>query len=171
MSCFFPHKLSLPFHQHGTVLATSLIILLALTLIGLTGMQSTGLEQKITANLRDKQFAFQAAEATLKLGENKIRELSDKIAGGGGLNCLPQHNNDGLFHSPDEEPDIDTVWTGTDVLAGDTIPTTPEKFITQYIIECLPGGEGLYRITARSQGASTDAVVILQSVYKYQLSS
>lgn len=62
--------------QSGVVLVISLIMLLLLTLIGLSGMQSTILEEKMAGNMRDRNRAFQAAEAALKDGERHI------IAGG-----------------------------------------------------------------------------------------
>ena len=71
-----PH--SFPFnyrHQSGAVLAISLIILLLLTLIGLTAAQVTGLEEKMAGNLRDRNLAFQAAESALRAGEEKTSEL------------------------------------------------------------------------------------------------
>ena len=56
-------------HQSGAVLAISLIILLLLTIIGLTATQVTGLEEKMAGNLRDRNLAFQAAETALRAGE------------------------------------------------------------------------------------------------------
>ena len=52
-------------HQSGAVLIISLIMLLLLTLIGTTSMQSTSLEEKMAGNMRDKNLAFQAAESAL----------------------------------------------------------------------------------------------------------
>lgn len=53
-------------HQSGVVLVISLIMLLALTLIGVTSSSVTGLEQKMAANNKDINLAFQAAEAALR---------------------------------------------------------------------------------------------------------
>lgn len=60
-------------HQSGVVLVVSLIMLLLLTLIGLSGMQSATLEEKMAANMRDRNLAFQAAEAALNDAELEIR--------------------------------------------------------------------------------------------------
>lgn len=59
-------------YQSGVVLIISLIILLALTLIGVTSSSVTGLEEKMAANSKDKNLAFQAAEATLRSVENNL---------------------------------------------------------------------------------------------------
>ncbi len=58
--------------QSGVVLVISLIMLLLLTLIGLSGMQSTILEEKMAGNMRDRNMAFQAAEAALQDAEQHI---------------------------------------------------------------------------------------------------
>ncbi len=59
--------------QSGAVLLVSLIMLLLLTLIGVTGMQTAGLEEKMAGNMRDRNIAFQAAEAALRDAERDIR--------------------------------------------------------------------------------------------------
>jgi type IV pilus assembly protein PilX len=58
--------------QSGVVLVVSLIMLLLLTLVGLSGMQSTILEEKMAGNMRDRNLAFQAAEAALQDAEQHI---------------------------------------------------------------------------------------------------
>jgi len=55
--------------QSGAVLFVSLIMLLVLSVIGVTAMQTTTLEEKMAGNLRDQTLAFQAAEAALREGE------------------------------------------------------------------------------------------------------
>jgi type IV pilus assembly protein PilX len=51
------------------VLITSLVLLLALTLLGLAAMQNTALEERMAGNLRSESLAFQSAEAALREGE------------------------------------------------------------------------------------------------------
>ncbi|MCX7100437.1 MAG: PilX N-terminal domain-containing pilus assembly protein, partial [Methylobacter sp.] len=53
-------------NQSGAVLIISLIMLLLLTLIGTTAMQTSTLEEKMAGNLRDRDIAFQAAESALR---------------------------------------------------------------------------------------------------------
>lgn len=56
--------------QTGAVLIVSLIILLLMTIIGITAMQTTTMEERMAGNLRDRNLALQAAEAALRDGEN-----------------------------------------------------------------------------------------------------
>ena len=55
--------------QSGAVLVISLIMLLALTIIGITSTNVTGLQEKMAANSKESNLAFQAAEATLRYVE------------------------------------------------------------------------------------------------------
>jgi type IV pilus assembly protein PilX len=52
----------------GAVLITGLVLLVAMTVIGVTAMQTTVLEERMAGNLRDRNVAFQAAEAGLQAG-------------------------------------------------------------------------------------------------------
>ncbi len=65
--------LSVSTHQSGAVLVISLIMLLLLTLIGASSMQTTTLEEKMAGNIRDRSLAFQAAESAIRDAEQDIR--------------------------------------------------------------------------------------------------
>ncbi|WP_207905857.1 pilus assembly PilX family protein [Aestuariirhabdus litorea] len=58
--------------QRGSVLAISLILLLILTMVGIRGMQSTALEERMSGNYQDNNLAFQAAEAALTEAEDWV---------------------------------------------------------------------------------------------------
>lgn len=61
------------FHrQRGAVLFVSLIILLLMTIIGVSAIQNTTLQEKMAGNLRDANLAFQAAEAGLRDAEKYL---------------------------------------------------------------------------------------------------
>ncbi|MGD8589131.1 MAG: PilX N-terminal domain-containing pilus assembly protein, partial [Chromatiales bacterium] len=52
--------------QQGSVLIVSLILLLVMTLLGLSAMQSSLMEETMAGNVKDRNLAFQAAEAALR---------------------------------------------------------------------------------------------------------
>ena len=101
-----------PACQSGAVLIISLIMLLLLTLIGLSGSQVTALEEKMAGNMRDKNLAFQAAESALRAVEATLNPPfplpTFTAAGTGGfyssVSTLPDRhpNFDGQFL--DERP-------------------------------------------------------------------
>ena len=55
--------------QQGAALIVALIMLLLLTLIGVAGMRDTLLQEKMAANMRDRDVALQAAETALREAE------------------------------------------------------------------------------------------------------
>ena len=64
------HTVKIYRKQQGAVLIVSLLMLLVMTLIGITAMNNTVLEEKMAGNTRQRQLAFQAAEAALRSAEN-----------------------------------------------------------------------------------------------------
>ena len=68
--------------QGGIALVMALILLLVLTMISVASVQSTSLEEKMSANERDRQLALQSAEAGLRLGESGIMKRSEERRGG-----------------------------------------------------------------------------------------
>jgi type IV pilus assembly protein PilX len=88
--------------QQGSVLLVSLIMLLLLTLVAVGGMQGTILQERMTGNLRDRDLAFQAAEAALREAEGFIRTNPNKI----------YDNNNGYYQvNSDDHPDWRTRTT------------------------------------------------------------
>jgi type IV pilus assembly protein PilX len=74
----------------GSVLLVSLIMLLVLTVIGVSTMSNIGVNEKMAANYRDHNLAFQAAEAALAAGEQRAGEISG-IFDGIGLDNVTDH--------------------------------------------------------------------------------
>ena len=59
--------------QSGMVLVTSLVILMILTMLGLSSVQGTSIQELISRNQRDSNIAFNAARNSHSL---KLRLLS-----------------------------------------------------------------------------------------------
>lgn len=58
--------------QQGAVLIVALIMLLLLTIIGLSSMRGTVLQENMAGNMRDSNLALQASEAALRKGEQVV---------------------------------------------------------------------------------------------------
>lgn len=65
-----------PATQSGVALVICLIFLLVLTLLGITAMRTTGLEERMAGNARNGEIAFQAAEAGLREGEEWVMAIN-----------------------------------------------------------------------------------------------
>lgn len=64
-----PVSLDPRFRQNGFVLAMSLLFLLLLTIIGITAMNTSSLEEKMAHNVKDKNLSLQASESALSMAE------------------------------------------------------------------------------------------------------
>lgn len=76
----------------GSTLVVVLILLLVMTLLGLTVIRSTLLEERMSANLYDRSLAFQSTEFALRQAEEAIKNSvlnSLNI----GYNCSPASGN------------------------------------------------------------------------------
>jgi len=158
-------------HQSGAVLVISLVMLLLLTLIGITGTQTSSLQEKMAGNMRDKSLAFQAAESAVAVVESSLdpAALTFDDAGTGGYysqaSTIP--TTSALM--------TDTFWTSQPVAISSMTTLDlgnnmdPPLFIVQEMgcmnPPCLGSTVDTYRITVRATGGSPNTVVILQSVY------
>lgn len=88
----------------GSVLIVSLVFLLLLTIVGISAMNMTNLEEKMSGNFRDYDLAFQTAETALLDAEEFVettfdidRALTDPACTG--PNCYSSSCKGGLcFH-------------------------------------------------------------------------
>ena len=143
-------------HKEGAVLIISLIMLLLLTIIGVTAIQTTSLEEKMAGNMRDQNLAFQAAESALRVGETETATIAASDFYTGSTNPLSDINwanasvraykANGLYII--ESP---TITYGFGYEAG----TPSSSAQTNY----------WYRITARGTSGTGNAIVILQSIF------
>jgi type IV pilus assembly protein PilX len=61
--------------QRGAVLVVSLLLLLVITVLALGASQSTRLQERMSAGMRDRDLAFESSEAGLRNGERIIDSL------------------------------------------------------------------------------------------------
>jgi type IV pilus assembly protein PilX len=167
--------------QSGVVMVISLIMLMLLTLIGITATQVTSLEEKMAGNSRDQNIAFQAAEAVLRDGENLIETAVL-------LSYFSDANDGAPLFREDEHPDPDyralATWGSANVYSA-TLPLVASQplYYIKYI-ETLPdansnasinignygsssAGEYVSRfsVTAKGTGRQDTSQVFLQSYY------
>lgn len=70
MTCSKPFKM--PAAQRGAALIISLIVLLVLTLIGVAGMNTSVMQERMAVNAQNSNRAFQAAESTVSALTNQL---------------------------------------------------------------------------------------------------
>lgn len=161
--------------QRGAVLITALVLLVVLTLLGLASMQNTILEERMAGNYRDRQIAFEAAEAALRAGEQRIADtavFNALVWDSEGADTDHAYEGDGTldpFTAAGEELTDATVTTETvnpPVHLVERLPEIdmPESSLVKGFPE-QPPKIRYYRTTARGQGKTTATEVVLQSTY------
>ena len=158
--------------QTGLVLTVSLIMLLLLTLIGVTSTNVTTLEEKMAGNARDQNIAFQAAEAALRGGENQIETIFNFA------NSFDDtHHDQGLYSKNWAALDYTSAAQWADNasavynVAIPLIASQPRYYIKHIISKpsdplnpASPPVE-YFRVTARGTGRQNSTQVYLQSYY------
>ena len=77
-----PCHVAAPARQSGAVLVVAMIMLLVLTLLGVTAMNTTSMQERMAANTQEYTRAFQAAETGLWTGMLDInRDTTKQING------------------------------------------------------------------------------------------
>lgn len=174
------HRNYLQARQNGTVLLISLVMLLILTIIGISAVRNTTLEEKMAGNMRDKGLSFQAAEATLRVAEKYIKDnIVSTVA-------FDTDGSDGLYDKTDMYIWKNINWDANDSLENSDLDSDyniaePPRFIVQHIAS-IAGDENtlnlgnygqntgacnreMFLVTARATGGSGGAPVILQTAY------
>ncbi|PWG65143.1 pilus assembly PilX family protein [Spiribacter halobius] len=102
-------------NQRGAALVVSLILLLVMTLLGVVTLRNTSLEERMAANQRDRQMAFDAAEAALYAAEQDIENNVITLAGfdGDGSDGLYDEDAD-LNGDGDVDADDEAIWRHID---------------------------------------------------------
>lgn len=177
------HRTSITSAQEsGVTLVISLILLIVVSLLGLSAMRSTTLEEKMASNTQDQSLAFQAAEAALRSGIEKITDaetagFTDTCDSG---YCTAADGADSAGRWEDSALDVWNNASRHQQASNVASVKTQPRFIIEKLDyaaaspspSLVVGYGGIpttlqryYRITARGTGASDTAVVLLQALY------
>lgn len=149
--------------QRGAALIVTLVLLVVITLLGLASLRQTALEERMSANLKDRSIALNSAEIGLRGGETWLTGQP-----------APLTDIDGLPKSGDTDymqwQTSDWGSKGTAVTAGGVSPAP--RYAAEYWdvdeadIEKRDKGMGTfyYRLTSYGQGGSGQTSVVLQEV-------
>jgi type IV pilus assembly protein PilX len=174
--------------QQGVALVIALVLLLAVTLVGLAAIRGTAMQEKMASNLYDRDIALQNAEAALRVAAARVTDTTAVIwhdCSIAGTIC----NADPTLVADDEDV-WQTVASSSEYTAAATAAGQP-----QYVIENMGlwpnptgntgvnlsgsaaqyGAQGVsltvnyYRMTARSSDPTTSgnrSLVTLQAWIK-----
>lgn len=173
-----------PNRNTGVALFISLVLLLVLTILGVSVVQTTSLEIRMARNEHDALLAFEAAESALRDAEALIEGTTSTVAfndaGAGGLWDLPELTDGNRWENP-------AVWTdGRTIVAPTSVDAVASQMQPRYMVEHIAsvqrdenayqqenqyngGGSAdsveVFRVTALGFGGSPNARVMLQTTY------
>jgi type IV pilus assembly protein PilX len=139
--------------QRGIVLIVALVMLVLITLVSLATIRSTTMDERMAGNARDRDRAFQAAEAAVQA-------------------CLSQIQTGSAFTFPVLDPvvsgtphwDVDANWSDPAKSYGIALANAGLAADPRCMVEKL-NATGGYRVTGRAVGGSVDSIVMLQATY------
>ncbi|GAC1320921.1 MAG: pilus assembly protein [Collimonas sp.] len=158
--------------QSGVVLPMVLIFLVVMTFLGFTALRAALLEEKMAANAGNQQMAFQAAEHALRFCGHQL-QLSPI--------SIPQLQQGPI---PVDDANSKPYWEIADSWSNSNVSVVvprvgsegaaaamPSRCLVEKLqldgdlqyLQQFPQQRPAYRVTARGMGASTAAVVVLQS--------
>lgn len=178
-------SLVVPARQGGFVLILGMVFLVVLTLIGISNMRVSMMEERMTGGFNDRaNLAFESAELALREAEEYLN----------GVVVGPFDSSKPGLHAVIPNGDDYNFWKGStcsanafDWTAGACSYVTsakqlshtaapPRYVIEQYADAVVSGGSmragqpkqvsKVYRITARGVGGQMSTAVILQTTYK-----
>jgi type IV pilus assembly protein PilX len=175
----------LPVAQQGAVLIVAMIFVLLMTIVGLSAIRGSGMQEAMAGNMRHLQLNFQAAEAGLRVGESRV---DVKIID---ANLPPFDGSAGAYadlNQPGRTPVIQWLeadWNNAEKIAVAELkmPDSPSHVVESVVIpvglESIAMGHAIdhasldnleegrvYRITSRYHDDTSGGDVILQSLYK-----
>ena len=166
--------------QTGVVMFVALILLLILSLLGVTAARMQTVEERMARNDDNRQMGAQAAEAALRSAETGLLTgIYTNFAG----------NTAGLYDPllANGSPIVPSIWTtagATMTYAGPALTSVPTVPNPKIVIENLPAvaiaGDDLsvtslnpasppvtvYRVSAQGVGADNSSTTTLQSIVR-----
>lgn len=178
--------------QSGAVLVVGLIMVLLMTIVGLAAIRGSGLQEIMAGNMRERNMAFQVAEAGLRVGEAEVDSPGfDKEVFGTAVDGyyddlgVPANNpfDDELIqYWSDEEWESRAVETNVDF--GDDISAQPRYLVEKLLVlsadVAASTGSGVdlgslndlgleaeyYRVTSRGESETGTSKAVVQSTYR-----
>ncbi|MBT4162161.1 MAG: hypothetical protein HOC70_15005 [Gammaproteobacteria bacterium] len=185
-------------NQQGVALFLTLTILLILTILGVSSIQTTSMQERMARNYRDVNIAFQGAEAAVAEAEEYLEsitnigtfpddpDISDTLSNAcsAGL-CTSTDGRsrwqqaDGIVDWDDNSTHKTTTTTAAELGAADDpkyfVEYVAKVTIEQDTLNIGNVGEGgssgrayIFRITSRGSGGTTESAAMIQSLYGRQ---
>ena len=118
--------------QHGAVLMVSLVMLLLMTILGLTAMSSATMEQKMAANSQDINTTLQASESATRAVLGDLSVLGAAMTSNTPVTAdIKLDSNYSLSNQP-VQSNASVVYLGSSPLDGFSLGVTSQGFAAHH---------------------------------------
>jgi type IV pilus assembly protein PilX len=160
-------------HQGGLALVSALLMLVIITLLGVSLFLGVTLQQKAAGNSLQKTRALEVAQSAVTAAENWLNTESSKQVP---MSCSSSASNFRLCSMTPTNPADPSTWSGgatqvdlpnlkVSTTGGiDTYAAHPAVWIT-YLGRATMGPGNLYEIDAQARGGNANTVAVIQTVY------
>jgi type IV pilus assembly protein PilX len=163
-------NVGVPSRQRGMALLISLIMLLLLTMIGISSMQNATLQEKMSTSVQARNQSFQVAEAVLRVGENAVAQKTYSLTKcANTTTCAPPPDSKTVTTAGTGTNGVLWVASGTGFYGVQNIGTTASPVNPPDGCYATSGGltsystVTLYRITG--VGIYGSSVSVVESIY------
>lgn len=170
--------------QRGMILIVALVMVVLMSIVAVASIRGSGLQEAMSGSMRDRNIAFQGAEAALRLAEDAVDKKQN-------IGSLSAANASGYYIDLNKNTSLARPrpldWTVNDwstrglVLSGISNVSSQPYMVSEQLVysgTALNAGGGVdfisqdrtteyqfYRVTARSVGLTENTEIILQSTY------
>lgn len=161
------HQMSFPNQQRGAVLLVGLVMLLIVTLIGVSSMQTVTLDEKIVSNMQNATLAYHGAEAGLSGCESNVQEGIGDVYTLGSFPSGWREDYSGFW----KVAGFPTTFTGLD-------PNAPPTCVVEYVGDGgsdvdvkefykadNPSSRPTFRVSSYSKGGDAHVEAMVESVF------
>lgn len=178
------NDLRLKRQQSGIALFLSLVMLLILTMLGVSSVQTTSMQERMSRNALDSNLAFQSTESALHDGEDYIEDQINSLVPFQAANA--EDNGFYIQKGPTETPNWHSIdWQAANGFreADTNVPGVAEqpKYILEHVRTIVSdqdrlnldnigqdtgsGRTQIFRITVLGTGGTSTAQAMIQSTY------
>ena len=145
----------------GSALVVALILLMLLTMIGVQGMRTNVMQERMAGNMRERNLAFQAAEAALRVGEAE----DDEFTVGKSELVAPTVWYDALGWNSGAGADDPVTDFDASVAEDPHYHVGPPQYVRVGVM-IPPEWRYLHPVTAIGFGGQIESVVVVQSSFE-----
>ncbi len=157
--------------QRGAILVSALLMLLVLTVIGVSVMQITRMQERMAGNTRDLNLAFQGAEAALREAEQELWTTPSIIpcvtpacVRPRGVLPVLDSQTQAWWDAQSQEYGVDGSQQITELAEDPQFIFEELAFVGPLVVDD-PGGRMFYQVTSRSTGGTGLANTTLQTTF------